>query len=242
MLNNKIHLLPDAQLVARRVASLIGERVKVKSAEYRYFNLALSGGNTPNLLFAILADEMRTQIDWDRLRLFWVDERCVPPTDKESNYGVVDKLLLSKVPIPAQNIYRMQGESKPEDEALRYRMILDETLDKSNGLPQFDLILLGMGDDGHTASIFPNNLKLLHADDTVAVAAHPQSGQIRVSLTGNIICNACELAFVITGLSKAVVLEHIVNEKSNYASYPAYHILKTCDAELYVDNAAFSLI
>lgn len=238
MLTNKTHVFDEPEMTAGAVANLIISKIKEQNGSLPYFNLAVSGGSTPNLLFAMLADEYAAQIPWNKLRLFWVDERCVPSTDKESNYGTMQALLLSKVPIPKENIFYVQGDNEPEAEAVRYQKLLENELPEKNGLPEFDLILLGMGDDGHTASIFPYNMELIHSPQTVATAKHPQTRQNRITLTGNVICNAKHIAFVITGHVKAGILDAILNEKADFERYPTYYILSNSDAELYLDYEA----
>jgi 6-phosphogluconolactonase len=132
----------------------------------------------------------------------------------------------------------MIGENDPAFEVERYENLLVQNLPEKDKTPIFDLVLLGMGDDGHTASIFPNNLKLLRSENFVATAKHPTSGQNRITLTGVTIENALQILFVITGNSKAVVLDEILKEKHNSENYPAFHILKNTKAEIYLDRDA----
>lgn len=238
MLYNKTHINHEPESVAESVARLIVSKVKQKEGTLEHFNLAISGGNTPNILFRMLADEYAGQIDWNTLRIFWVDERCVDPADKESNYGNVHKILLENVPLPPENIFNIRGDNNPSDEVVRYRQVLKKELPEKNGFPVFDMILLGMGDDGHTASIFPDNLELIHSAQTVEAALHPHSGQYRITLTGNVICNAKQVIFLITGNSKAEIIESILNEKGDFERFPAYYILSGCEAELYLDFEA----
>lgn len=238
MLYNKTHINHEPESVAESVARLIVSKVKKKEGTLEHFNLAISGGNTPNILFRMLADEYAGQIDWNTLRIFWVDERCVDPADKESNYGNVHKILLENVPLPPENIFNIRGDNNPSDEVVRYREVLKKELPEKNGFPVFDMILLGMGDDGHTASIFPDNLELIHSAQTVEAALHPHSGQYRITLTGNVICNAKQVIFLITGNSKAEIIESILNEKGDFERFPAYYILSGCEAELYLDFEA----
>ena len=238
MLYNKTHINHEPESVAESVARLIVSKVKKKEGTLEHFNLAISGGNTPNILFRMLADEYAGQIDWNTLRIFWVDERCVDPADKESNYGNVHKILLENVPLPPENIFNIRGDNNPSDEVVRYRQVLKKELPEKNGFPVFDMILLGMGDDGHTASIFPDNLELIHSAQTVEAALHPHSGQYRITLTGNVICNAKQVIFLITGNSKAEIIESILNEKGDFERFPAYYILSGCEAELYLDFEA----
>ena len=237
-MEHKIHLYETPEETARAVAQLIAESTNRQAQLHQYYNVALSGGNTPKLLFQILVSEFADIIRWDALRFFWVDERCVPPSDKESNFGMTYQHLINKISIPETNIFRMKGENDPAAEVIRYQSVLDKELTLKNGIPVLDLILLGMGDDGHTASIFPDNMSLLHADETVAVARHPQSGQKRITLTGKIIRQARQRIFLISGKSKSIVLSEILNKEKSSESYPAYHFLFLPDTEVYLDKEA----
>jgi len=197
-------------------------------------HLAISGGKTPNLLFEVLASKYSKSEFWQKIHFWWVDERMVPPTHPESNFGVAQKLLFSQISIPEGNIHRIKGENIPEDEALSYSFQIQEKLGISGNWPVFDLILLGMGDDGHTASIFPNQMKLLDSENICEVATHPGSGQKRVTLTGKVINSASKICFLVTGKEKANRLEEIVNHSSEASLLPAFHIK---NAFWYVDLA-----
>ncbi len=238
-MQQNLHIFETPDEAARAIAELILIESRAKSKQSLPFNLAVSGGNTPKLLFSILVNEFADEIPWHIIRLFWVDERCVPPTHPESNFGMTYESLLKFVPIHDSNIFRMQGEIDPETEALRYADLLDKELPIKNGIPQFDLILLGMGDDGHTASIFPDNLNLLHSDSTVSIGIHPTSGQKRITLTGNTINQATEVVFFITGSSKITVLQQIIQQSGEYQKFPASYIHSgTGQAEFYTDRSA----
>lgn len=236
MLENKIHIFENPLQTAKAVAEFIAK--EVSNTGKKQFNVAISGGSTPNLLFTLLSEEYKEKVDWRKIALFWVDERCVPADDSESNYGNVKKLLLDKVSLSENQIFQMIGENDPAFEVERYENLLVQNLPEKDKTPIFDLVLLGMGDDGHTASIFPNNLKLLRSENFVATAKHPTSGQNRITLTGVTIENALQILFVITGNSKAVVLDEILKEKHNSENYPAFHILKNTKAEIYLDRDA----
>lgn len=224
-----------AHAVAKQILSIAKEKNKLSLP----FNIALSGGSTPKLLFTLLSNDYVDSIPWHFIRLFWVDERCVPPTHDESNFGMTYENLLKNVPIQDNNIFRIFGEADPQKEAKRYQTLLETQLPTKNGLPQFDLILLGMGEDGHTASIFPNNLSLLTSESTVAVAVHPMTGQKRITLTGNIINHAEKVFFIITGSSKSSVLQKIVHRKQDFKDFPATYIhAHSFPADFYLDNAA----
>lgn len=206
------------------LATEVAKILLAKSKEKKTLTVALSGGNTPKLLFSILAKNYKTSINWKNIKFFWVDERCVPPTHPESNYGEANSLLFNNIDIPKENIYRIRGENNPREEALAYEEILYSQIERDCCLPKFDIIFLGMGDDGHTASIFPYQIDLLKSDKVCEVATHPTSGQQRITLTGNIINNASEIYFWITGKNKAQILADIFNKQNDYLKYPTAHI------------------
>ena len=184
-------------------------------------HIALSGGSTPKIVFEELAAHYKDRISWKNVHLYWGDERCVPADDAESNYKMTRDFLLSKIDIPENNIHRIKGEHEPESEARAYGLLLEENLPAANGTPQFDLVILGMGDDGHAASIFPHQIDLWYAPDHCVVAQHPETGQQRVSITGSIINQATDVAFLVTGGGKASKVEEIISQTGNYTEYPA---------------------
>jgi len=207
------------------------------------FHLAISGGKTPDLLFSVLASKYPDSSLWQKVHFWWVDERMVPPSDPESNFGVAQKLLFSQISIPEENIHRIKGENAPEVEALSYSAQIQKNIPQSNGWPVFDLILLGMGDDGHTASIFPNQMHLLDSERICEVATQPQSGQKRITLTGRAISLAKKVCFLITGLNKAERLSEIWNNPEKANSLPAAHIHpENGDLEWYLDEPAAMFI
>jgi 6-phosphogluconolactonase len=238
-MTHSIHTHPTAEATAQAVAELLYVSAKTNSQLSKPLNVALSGGSTPKLLFTILATEYKELMPWSTLRLFWVDERCVPPEHEESNFGMTYTSLLKAVSIPEINIFRMQGEDDPFLEANRYQDLLSRTLPISNGFPQFDVILLGMGDDGHTASIFPNDMSLLTSSRAVAVGVHPLTGQQRITLTGPTICQALQVVFLVTGENKAKLLSQIFSKETVSELYPAAHVHSVHGvAEFYLDQAA----
>ncbi len=186
--------------------------------------IAISGGTTPKLLFEILASRFAHSFPWQRIHIFWVDERCVPPTDPESNFGMTKAALLDKISIPRTNIHRIVGENSPENEKERYSEELRSFFSTISGIPSFDLMLLGMGEDGHTASIFPHQLHLLHSEDICSVAEHPLTFQKRITLTGTIINNSKEIIFLVTGKAKAMRVKEILQDPGNNKNLPAAHI------------------
>ncbi|MDT0607195.1 6-phosphogluconolactonase [Croceitalea rosinachiae] len=213
----EVNIYKNKTAVAKQFSSYFANLVKEKAA----FHVALSGGSTPKLIFDVLASEYGNQIDWSQIHFYWGDERCVPPTDEQSNYKMTVDHLFSKINVPKENIHRVLGENDPKGEAMRYANLLEINLDRLDTIPQFDLVLLGMGDDGHTASIFPHNIHLWNSKDHCVVAAHPDSGQQRVSINGKVINIAKEVAFLVTGSGKAEKVDEIHNKKGDYKKYPA---------------------
>lgn len=207
------------------------------------FHLAISGGKTPDLLFTILAQKYTTSKLWQKVHFWWVDERMVPPDDPDSNFGTANRLLFSQIIIHEENIHRIHGENDPEAEALSYSQQIQENLTFQNGYPTFDLILLGMGDDGHTASIFPNQMHLLDSKHICEVSVHPQSGQQRVTLTGTVINHAKKVCFIVTGLSKADRMAEIWANPKKVDLLPSSHIHPVNgNLAWYVDQAAVKLL
>lgn len=176
--------------------------------------IAVSGGTTPKAMFALLADQSApyfARVPWAKLDVFWVDERCVPPTDADSNYRMTNEAMLSKVPLPAAHVHRMEGELDPQEAASRYEALLrTEFRLEGAETPVFDLVLLGMGDDGHTASLFPQTAAL-HELARLVVANHvPQKDTWRITLTQPVINRGREVAFLIEGAAKADVLRDVL--------------------------------
>lgn len=203
------------------------------------FHLAISGGKTPDLLFDALAGKYADSELWQKIHFWWVDERMVPPGDPESNFGVVERLLFSRIKLPAENIHRIKGENDPKAEAVSYSAQIRKRLEQTDGWPVFDLIILGMGDDGHTASIFPDQMELLTSDQICSVATHPVSGQKRVTLTGKAINHAGKICFLVTGSSKAQRILQIFSQSPEAGQLPASHITTASGSpEWYVDEAA----
>jgi 6-phosphogluconolactonase len=204
---------PTPAAVARAAAQLFTNAVVNASKSRGLARIAISGGTTPKTMFELLANSAEPfakQVPWDKLDLYWVDERCVPPDNVESNYRMTREALLSKVPLPAERIHRMEGELDPEVAAARYESTIRNTF-KLEGAetPTFDLVLLGMGDDGHTASLFPHT-EALYDMSHIAIANHVlQKETWRITLTWPVITQGREVAFLIEGPGKAQVLHDV---------------------------------
>lgn len=202
----------------------------------RIFHIAVSGGNTPALMFDLWANEYVEITPWERMRIYWVDERCVPPEDSDSNYGMMRSLLLGIAPISYDHVFRIRGEEKPAKEAERYSELVRKQVPIKQGWPEFDIVLLGAGDDGHTSSIFPGQEDLLSSPCIYVVSTHPCNGQKRIAMTGYPILKARHVIFLITGKNKADVVEEICNSgDTGPAAYVAHHAR---NVELFVDKGA----
>jgi 6-phosphogluconolactonase len=205
---------PTADAVAEAAAKLFATTAAAAVQARGVARIAISGGSTPKRMFTMLADPAKpyaTETPWDKLELFWVDERCVPPTDADSNYRMTKENLLDHVPLPAARIHRMEGELDPEVAAARYESDIRNTFRLEGAeTPTFDLILLGMGDDGHTASLFPHTAAL-HEIALIVTPNHvPQKATWRVTLTHPVINQGREVAFLIEGAGKASVLAEVL--------------------------------
>lgn len=199
--------------------------LKAKLAAKEYVTIALSGGSTPQSLFDYWATLPEGEIDWKKIKFFWGDERCVPPTDEESNYKMTKAHLFDFVPVPQEHIFRIMGENEPSAEAMRYGELLQNELETVNGIPTFDIMMLGMGEDGHTASIFPHEMALWNSPANCVTATHPRSGQKRVSITGKVINNARQVVFLVTGINKAEKVKEIIRTPDLAAKkYPAAQV------------------
>jgi 6-phosphogluconolactonase len=205
--------------------------------------IAISGGSTPKAMFQLLAEPTQpylNDIPWAQLQLFWVDERCVPPDNDESNYKMTHQAMLSKVPLPEANIHRMEGELDPEEAASRYESEIRNTF-KLEGAetPTFDLILLGLGPDGHTASLFPHT-EGLNEMARIAIANHvPQKDTWRMTLTWPVIAQGREVAFLIEGKEKTEMVRTVFTGAYDPETYPAQLIRPSNgQLKLLLDTAA----
>lgn len=194
----------------------------------RPFNLAVSGGGTAAKLFARWKEHYAEADFWQRLNVFWVDERCVPAQSEESNYGEACRILFDLLPEPPQ-IFPIDGSAPPDEEAEAYGKTLKQQLPLENGVPRFDLIILGFGPDAHTASIFPYNMELLTDSRLCAPSAHPVSHQKRVTLTGKVILNHTPLFVPIIGSGKEDLLRLLQSDELNSAATPATYVLQHAD-------------
>ncbi len=204
--------------MSRHAAKLFVQSAQDAVSSRGRFIVALSGGSTPKSLYSLLSGPgYLSKVDWEKTDLFWGDERMVPPTDTRSNFRMAEETLLHKV---SANIHRIRGEDEPEDAALACEDELRGTfmLERSGDIPRFDLVLLGVGDDGHTASLFPGSPSLLERN-RLAVPVREKDPP-RVTLSFPVLNNASSVVFLVAGEGKAEVVAHII-EENNTRGYPA---------------------
>ncbi|WP_424411545.1 6-phosphogluconolactonase [Pasteurella sp. PK-2025] len=220
---------------AQQAVEHIAEEFITYSQQPRPVHISLSGGSTPKLLFKTLAQSpFAEKVRWENLHFWWGDDRMVEPKDPESNYGEVQKLLFDHISIPAENIHRIRGEQPVEQELVRFSQELKACVPNL----EFDWIILGMGTDGHTASLFPNQTDF--EDPNVAVIAkHPETGQLRISKTAKLIEQAKRITYLVTGESKADILKQIQTTPAENLPYPAAKIkAQKGVTEWYLDKEA----
>src|SRR5579883_2544233 len=204
-----------AEACAHHVISVLDEVL----AGREFATFAVSGGSTPRLLFQKLA---ATRFAWDRVHIFWVDERCVPPTDSASNYKLTDDYLIRPAHIPHRNVHRIVGEIAPKAAADRYTAEIRDFFGLEEGeMPHFDLVHRGMGADAHTASLFPGNPLIENRDDIAASVFAPQFNQWRVTLLPGPLLAASHTVFLVAGEDKAESVRAVFKEEYDPKKYPA---------------------
>jgi 6-phosphogluconolactonase len=207
MADPRVSVLSDPQTLAQDAADRILTAAGHAVAERGVFSVALSGGHTPRLLYELLAAEpMVSQIDWPKWNIFFGDERCVPPDHPDSNYRMAREALFDVAPIPVDNIFRMRGEIDPHDAAREYGEMLRDRFDDTG----LDLVLLGMGDDGHTASLFPHSQALKEKKHRCAANFAPDKGAWRITLTAPFINRANQVMVLIDGAAKAARVQEVL--------------------------------
>jgi len=237
MLNYRVFATPES------VVKSLAESLVEYSQQDKPVHVSLSGGSTPKLLFKVLAQApFNSAIKWANLHFWWGDERCVKPDDAESNFGEAKALLFDHIVMPSENIHRILGENDPAEEALRFSAEMQAVIPIKNGMPCFDWILLGMGGDGHTASLFPGQTN--YADQNLAIVVqHPESSQYRVSKTARLLANAMRISYLVLGEGKAEVIKQINEDAIEAEAYPAAQVKSTTGiTEWFLDTGATKLI
>jgi 6-phosphogluconolactonase len=238
---------PDAAALAARAARHFVEKAEAAVAARGRVRIAISGGSTPKAAFGLLADPgqpWRARMPWDKLDLFWVDERCVPPDHADSNYRMTREALLDHVPLPAAQIHRMEGELEPEAAAARYESVLRNSFRLEGAeTPRFDLINLGMGPDGHTASLFPHTAAL-NEFSRLVISNHVQNKDAwRITLTWPVINQGASVFFLIGGADKAQILKEVMMGPRDPERLPSQLIAPAGGIlTLFLDRAAAALL
>ncbi len=223
MSNRDIIKCRDAAELSLRAADLFIALAQQAGQNAGRFTVALSGGSTPKALYSLLASpQFAGRLEWSKVHLFWGDERCVPPDHPESNYRMVEKTLLSKIQIPPENIHRMAAEQAPEIAAAEYEVELRKFFKIGNmSWPRFDLVLLGLGEDGHTASLFPGSDALDEEKRLVARAYVANLKAHRLTLTLPVLNHAARIIYLVAGSSKAQILGKLLRGDAESLKYPA---------------------
>jgi 6-phosphogluconolactonase len=217
MAEREITICQDIAELSRQSAERFSQLARQSVEVSGRFAVALSGGSTPKHLYSRLSSaDYKDRVPWNNVHLFWGDERCVPPDHPESNFGMVQEALLSKIKIPAANIHRLAGEREPQAAAAEYERQLQEFFGLESGaLPRFDLILNGLGEDGHTASLFPGSDALNETERLVIAPFVDQLKSYRLTLTLPVLNHGAEVWFLVTGSSKADAVKKIFSGSSD---------------------------
>ena len=241
----EIRVLTTPQELFEAAAEEVIRSAQEAVAQRGRFTIALSGGSTPKSLFNLLATNAKTVLPWDRMFFFWGDERHVPPTDPDSNYRMADETMLSKIPVAAGNVFRFPAENPDAAAAAEaYEQTLRKFFHlKAGELPVFDLILLGMGPDGHTASLFPNTSGLQEKSRLVIANWVEKLKTSRLSLTLPVLNAARCVTFLVSGTDKASVLKTVLEEDVPGEQYPSKLVQPTNGKLIWlVDRAAASAL
>jgi 6-phosphogluconolactonase len=238
-----IRTFPDAEAVSRGAAEEFVRCAREAIGAQGRFTVTLSGGSTPRRMFEMLAEPpFRDQVDWSKTHSFWGDERSVSPDHRDSNYRMANEAMLSRLPIPSGQVHRIEAERQDRDAAAReYQAIIAKTfaVDPNGAPPAFDLVLLGMGPDGHTASLFPHTAALAESKRWVVVNFVPKFNTDRVTLTVPILNKAREVLFLVAGADKAGPLAEMLEGPPDPERLPSQLIKPTAGALLwFVDRLA----
>lgn len=250
----QLHIFKNTDELSKTVADWMVEHISKTLQQQDRFTLVVSGGSTPKKLHELLAsDNYKNKIDWSRLHIFWGDERFVPFNDERNNAKMGFDTLLNHVPVPKEQIHIMQTENvTPEDSAKAYEEILKRYFQSPNiehatshiKHPTFDLVFLGMGDDGHTLSLFPGKTEVIHETNKWCTSLWLESQNMhRITLTHPVVNNAAAVAFLVTGTAKAKALQQVLKGNYNPDLYPS-QIIQPTSGELhwFVDEAAAALL
>lgn len=229
----KLIILDDSQAACVRAAEEIAHFAGEAICSHGEFKISLAGGSTPAATYELIATRFRLSVDWKGVQFFWGDERCLPPDHEWSNYGMAERTMLSKLPLQPGQIHRIRGEDDPEQAARAYEAELRKAFSlEQDEFPRFDLIMLGLGAEGHTASLFPGDAAL-HERRRLALAVEVENNKIRhrVTLTAPVLNNAAHVMFLVCGAEKGPALRNIIQGPKDPDRYPA-QIVAPADGEV----------
>lgn len=234
-MKKQVITLSDQQALVKQGLTLVLEKIEQSLQQRGECTLVLSGGSTPKPLYEALAEQ---PLPWEKIHIFWGDERYVSPDHPDSNQGMTKKVMLDRIEIPASNIYGMPTDSNdPAKDAQKYETMLQEYFKVSPGaFPAFDIILLGMGDDGHTASLFPHTEALKISDRWITVGS--KDGQPRLTFTASLINHARCVIFLVAGASKQAALAEVFAPDGDANMYPSRLIQPQGELWWLLDQAA----
>ena len=242
--DHKIILCENAKTLAYEGALFFMELVNKYIEEKESVNVVLSGGSTPKVLYYLLSgDDLKNKVDWSKVHLFWGDERAVPPDNDESNYRMVREMLIKGIEIPEENVHRIKGE-EGEGAADLYRIELTENIsDQKEGIPVFDIIILGMGTDGHTASLFPESSLLHEKEVSVASLYVEKLDSTRITITPPVIKAARNILVLISGKNKAAAMKEVWEKELSNEKHPI-QLVNDCAGKVtwLIDKDAASLL
>ena len=231
-----VRVFADSEAMAEEIAHRWHHGAQAAAEAKRIFSVVLSGGTTASKVYQKAASPLWSdKISWDAVHIFWADERCVSPESEESNYQTICRTLLNHIAIPENNVHRIKGEEEPEKESIRYAQeIKDHMILKGRQDVYFDWVLLGLGIDGHTASLFHGQEKILKASNLCEVARHPKTDQTRITLTPSAIQRSDCITYHVIGKQKKEIVSELVLKPEKNKKYPAANI----SGEWYLDEAA----
>jgi len=241
-----LEVISDPESLAQRFVELFVRDAEQAISQRDVFTVAISGGHTPRRSFELLGESPQARaLPWAKVQLFWVDERYVPPDSDQSNYKLAADTFLRRVDIPSENVHRIPTEHADVQQAARN---YEETIRRVFGLdqqqkPSFDLVVLGMGVEGHTGSLFPNSYAPFDTEDLACVVYIVESDVTRITLTHPVLCAARHLAILVCGQEKAQILKEVLTSEPDEVRYPVHTLWPVLDRITWlVDRQAAQLL
>jgi len=242
--NDKLRVVDaqDAGDIAQKTLDVFLKSAQEAISQKGSFKVAISGGKTPRHLYELLADSpLAAELNWDNIHIFWVDERCVSPESEDSNYKLASDTFLEKLPVVSANVHRIFGECRDYSSAVaKYEDVIREVFEIATGeLPEFDLIILGMGPDGHIGSLLPNSYALFDTDDIASVVYQMDGGLDRITITHPVMYAAGKIVIMVSGSEKSDIVREVLLGKPDEVKYPVHTLWPILEKVLWIiDNDA----